>query len=164
MRPDLNETMTVAEALAWVEDVFDRVDAPGWYGQVYSTCDIPMSDAPANQGLNAETVIRTQSGEDAACAGEGRCDHSIIGILKAGDTLTEDKVMAMWSRYLFSACPVVFGNENYGMVPGNVKRHPDYLKAMSKKTFDLTYSQNPWDDHDPGAILSERYEDLIDKD
>ena len=32
-------TMTVAEAVEWADDVIDRVDAPGWYGQAYSTCD-----------------------------------------------------------------------------------------------------------------------------
>ena len=109
-RPDLNETMTMAEAQAWADDVIDRLDAQDWYGMEYSTCDPPENYHRDNPIFNAETVIRTQSGEDAACVGE--------------DAVNGQRIPA-----------------------GHVG---DWMVGAARKT--------------PGEYLSERYEDLMDKD
>ena len=107
-------TMTVAEAVEWADDVIDRVDSAEWYGQVYSTCDAVMDDAQSNQGLNAETVIRTQSGEDAACVGEDELKR-----------ISNEAHSSAW-----------------------------YCAHASLTGYP----------YDPGAFLSQRYEDLMDKD
>jgi len=146
---DIEDIMTVAEAVAWADDAIDREDSADWYGKVYSTCDAVMDDAQSNQGLNAETVIRTQSGEDAACAGEGRFSRA---------------VMALMSGHLFSACPVVFDNENYGVsiIDARDDETAEDRQAINQAIAAVMYGVP--EKAYPGAILSERYEDLINKD